>query len=165
MGDTKKAIKQEIKAIYKNVLKDLTEEEQKLTSEEKLELREYIEELSEGHISSFVPTFIRKKIREIIHRHQTDDEHKEKGEIFSLVDDDISPVDKNALQKYHDLIQEKTKELPCDYDSLCTYREGFISGLFHGNLISEKEMHDLHAVFAPESNYYVEDGEVKTAEQ
>lgn len=95
MGDTKKAIKQEIKAIYKNVLNDLTEEEQQLTSEEKVELREYIEDLSEGRISSFVSIFIKKKIREII-KNRKDNNLQNTSSIDDVTDDEDYSLEKNV---------------------------------------------------------------------
>lgn len=122
MGDTKKAIKQEIKAIYKNVLADLTEEEQKLTSEEKVELREYIEELSEGHISSFVPTFIRKKIREIIKIRNGESLH-DTGEIHSLIDDDIVSI-KNEKNIEEDIKWIRSRYSDEDIISTLTFLKG-----------------------------------------
>ena len=170
MGDTKKAIKQEIKAIYKNVLNDLTEEEQQLTSQEKVELREHIEELPEGQISSFVPTFIRKKIRDII-RNRNGEEKDDRGEIGSLVDDDIpnqtsyGSLGPSDLQMWNDRVIQETGDPHTDKSDKGDYRLGFITALLYCGKINKEVYDDLQCVFAPESNYYVEDGEVKNAEQ
>lgn len=71
MGETKKAIREEVKSAFQDVLKEINEEESKLTKEEKTELREYIERLSEGTNSSFNYIFIRKKIKEIVGKRES----------------------------------------------------------------------------------------------
>lgn len=176
MGETKKAIKQEIKAIYKNVLNGLDEEQKKLTSSEKNELREYIEELSAGTSHSFSHIFIMRKIQSII-KSRSGGELHDTGNIEDLVDDESgenepnlveeSPASPsvNKLQDYYNRILEETKDSSLDHYELCWYRQGFIDALHDGGTINEKERSDLSVVFAPESNYYVEDGEVKNAEQ
>lgn len=165
MGDTKKAIKQEIKAIYKNVLADLTEAEQQLTSEEKIELRSYIEELSEGNVSSFVPVFIRKKIKELV-RCRDGNCTSDKGDIRCLVEDDIVPEKYyvNNLQKWHDIMVEHTKNLDEKSESTFYYVSGIITGLLIAGKINDNEKFALDNAF-DQSNYYIEDGELKSAEQ
>ena len=164
MGDTKKAIKQEIKPIYKNVLADLTEAEQQLTSEEKVELREYIEELSDGHISSFVPIFIRKKIKEVIRRRNGDKLH-ETGEISSLVDDVVPERNEvNNLQKWYDFILEHTSHREQFNENTIEFQSGMIHCLHLLGNISDNEKNYLIEAF-DQNNYYIEDGEVKNAEQ
>lgn len=71
MGQTKKAIKEELKVAFKEVFKDLTDAETKLSSSEKLELREYIEKLSEGSNHTYSRIFIKKKIDEIISKRES----------------------------------------------------------------------------------------------
>lgn len=70
MGQTKKAIKEELKAAFKKVQEELTEAEKRLTKEEKQELKEYIEALSEGTMHTFSPIFIKKKIKDIINKRE-----------------------------------------------------------------------------------------------
>lgn len=97
MGETKKAIKQEIKSIYKNVLDQLDEEQKKLTSNEKNELREYIEKLSDGTSHSYSYIFIEKKIHQILKKRDTST-NEEKTDIEELAEDQEWPTTLFNLQ-------------------------------------------------------------------
>lgn len=127
MGQTKKAIKQEIKAIYKNVLAELDEGQKRLDDDEKAELREYIECLSEGSCHSFSHIFIKRKIEEILRREGNRPLDKT-GDIDKLIDDDheyASKVSVDAdlkwiLQKhsFEEVIAELRKLMPEKYAEL-----------------------------------------------
>lgn len=159
MGDTKKAIKNEIKAIYKNVLAELDEEQKKLTSDEKIELKNYIEGLSEGTSHSFSHIFIKRKIRDIINR-RTGSFSTITGCIENLTDDEpeIKELELkgkiNNIKKWHELIKEKTQGYDENSNETFIYRQGIVFGLFLAKKINEDEKFCLLNSF--DENYIIE---------
>ena len=141
MGETKKAIKAEIKAIYKNVLSELDESQKRLDDDEKSELREYIEILSDGTCHSFSHIFIKRKIEQLINRRKDKTLH-DTGNIDKLIDDDPAPSMTSLNTDLIWLLQKHDIEL-------------VIEGL--RGMLPEK--------YAELNLVKVEDVEVKTAEQ
>lgn len=65
MGQTFNALKSEIKNVYKTVLDEIHEDEQKLPREGKKELREYLGKLSKYKRHDYAAIFIKRKIKEL----------------------------------------------------------------------------------------------------
>jgi hypothetical protein len=66
MGQTTKAIKDEVKIIFHSVYQGLKDQEKLLTHKEKIELREYLNKISTSKNHSYSYIFIERKIKEIL---------------------------------------------------------------------------------------------------
>jgi len=170
MGETRKAIKQEVKAIYKNVLGALDDQQKKLTSSEKLELREYIESLSAGTSHSFSHIFIDRKIRQLINARSGGELH-DTGAIDDLIDDEEEgaiaiEVEKPSLklQRINDEVEKIYTDMgECHLISLknlAFYIEGYIKALRNRNLINEQEWSALHSVWVARGSKKIINGVV-----
>jgi hypothetical protein len=108
MGETKKLIKQELKTAFFSVFSHLTEEEQQLTSKEKIILRNCIEELSQGKLHLYSHIFIERKIKEILEARRNTNDDTETSSIIDLVNDEYGEENETQTEN-SETISEKTE--------------------------------------------------------
>jgi hypothetical protein len=101
VGNTTKALNQEVKNAFKSTLSELKAEEKLLTKEEKKELRIFLYQLHNASLHMYAPIFIRRKIKELI---------AARGENIDELES-IEGLEEDGDEKVQDLMRDDLKKI------------------------------------------------------